>query len=304
MCGIAGVIATTPQGKKELGENLFKMLEALECRGPDSAGVAMYHEPKKGQTCVRVMLPPHAADDKAVAAKVRKALAKSGVKDFHQQGKNLRIVLGSKVQPKEIVALIESAAPGCEVLSLGEELEIIKQTGSPEALDKTFGLRKLTGSHAIGHTRLSTESRIDISHSQPFWAHGLPDIATVHNGHITNYHKLRRIYEEKGVKFYTENDSELLGVYLADQMGQGLSLRQVLEKSVKELDGSFCYLVATKDQMGYVKDSFCLKPLVVGKGKGFVAVATEEIALRQAFPDLEVASEPDGQSIQLWDAHA
>src|SRR6266571_8076255 len=87
-----------------------------------------------------------------------------------------------------------------------------------------FKLERASGTHALAHTRLSTESRIDLSHSQPFWAHGALDLATVHNGHITNYHKLRRRYEQRGVRFYTENDSEVIGIYLRDRMTAGLSL--------------------------------------------------------------------------------
>ena len=96
----------------------------------------------------------------------------------------------------------------------------------------------MRGSHGIGHTRLSTESRVDLSHSQPFWAHGVADLATVHNGHITNYHRLRRLYEQKGVRFFTENDSEVIGVYLADQLERGRTLEQALADSLDDLDGS------------------------------------------------------------------
>jgi glutamate synthase domain-containing protein 1 len=94
----------------------------------------------------------------------------------------------------------------------------VKQVGAPGGLDSTFGVAAMRGSHGIGHTRLSTESRVDLSHSQPFWAHGVADLATVHNGHITNYDRLRRLYEQKGVRFFSENDSEVIGVYLADQL--------------------------------------------------------------------------------------
>ena len=68
---------------------------------------------------------------------------------------------------------------------------------------------------------MSTESRIDLSHSQPFWVHGVLDLATVHNGHVTNYHQFRRRYEQQGVIFYTDNDSEVIGVYLRDRMNAG-----------------------------------------------------------------------------------
>ena len=51
------------------------------------------------------------------------------------------------------------------------------------------------GRHGVGHTRLATESRVDVQHAHPFWARPFADICVVHNGHITNYHKLRRLYE-------------------------------------------------------------------------------------------------------------
>ena len=105
---------------------------------------------------------------------------------------------------------------GLEVLSLGRRLDLVKQVGSPAGLEAAYGLSAWRGPLAIGHTRMSTESRIDLSHSQPFWAHGVPDLATVHNGHVTNYHQLRRHYEQRGVTFYTDNDSEVIGVYLRD----------------------------------------------------------------------------------------
>ena len=148
------------------------------------------------------------------------------------------------------------SAPGedFEVVSVGEHLELVKQVGAPGGLDATFGVAAMRGSHGIGHTRLSTESRVDLSHSQPFWAHGVADLATVHNGHITNYDRLRRLYEQKGVRFFTENDSEVIGVYLADQLERGRTLEQAVANSLDDFDGSFTYLVATPEAIGYARD--------------------------------------------------
>ena len=107
---------------------------------------------------------------------------------------------------------------------------------------------RLTASlHSEGHTAWDTPAFrrrvvVDLSHSQPFWAHNYPDLAIVHNGHITNYHKLRCIYEQRGVRFYTENDSEVIGVYLANQLSQGLEFKEALDASLTDLDGSFSYL--------------------------------------------------------------
>ncbi len=175
---------------------------------------------------------------------------------------------------------------GCHlhVVCVGERLDLVKQVGTPAALEATYGVSSWQGPLAIGHTRMSTESRIDLDHSQPFWAHGLADVATVHNGHITNYHKLRRHYEKRGVRFATDNDSEVIGVYLRDRLDRGRTMAEAMADSLDDLDGSFNYLVASPEGLGVVRDRHGFKPLMVAETDEFVAVATEEQALRRALP--------------------
>jgi glutamine phosphoribosylpyrophosphate amidotransferase len=195
---------------------------------------------------------------------------------------------------------IERCLPGTEIICLGRWLNLFKQVGSPNQLEASYGISTLSGTHGIGHTRLSTESRVDLSHSQPFWAHGVADLATVHNGHITNYHKLRRRYEQRGYRFYTENDSEVIGIYLRDRMAAGMSLLDALRSSLGDFDGSFSYLAATEDCLVYVRDRFGFKPLVVAETEDFVAIATEENALRQALGRDFAAREPAPGTMGVW----
>src|SRR5439155_1082740 len=148
--------------------------------------------------------------------------------------------------------------------------------------------------------RLSTESKVDLSHSQPFWAHGVPDLATVHNGHITNYHKLRRRYEQKGYRFYTENDSEVIGVYLRDRMAAGMPLVDALRSSLDDFDGSFSYLAANGDTLAFVRDRFGFKPLMVAETDEFVAIATEEIAMRRGLGANFDAHEAPPGTMRVW----
>jgi glutamate synthase domain-containing protein 1 len=212
------------------------------------------------------------------------------------------------VEPEADAAAFErrllQAQPTAEIVSLGHQLEIIKQVGSPEHLERTYAVSHVLGTHGIGHTRLSTESRVDLSHSQPFWAHGVPDLATVHNGHITNYHKLRRLYEQRGYRFFTENDSEVIGVYLRDRMAAGLSLEDALRSSLDDFDGSFSYLAASGDRLAYVRDRFGFKPLIVAETDDFVAIATEEIALRKALGNDFAAREPAPGTMRVWSVSA
>jgi glutamine phosphoribosylpyrophosphate amidotransferase len=187
---------------------------------------------------------------------------------------------------------------GPEILSLGRRLDLIKRVGAPAGLESAYGLSGRTGPLAIGHTRMCTESRIDLSHSQPFWVHGVPDLAMVHNGHITNYHQLRRRFEQRGTSFYTDNDSEVIGVYIRSRMDQGRRLAEAMADSIHDLDGSFCYIVASEHGLGIVRDRFGFKPMMLAETGEFIAAATEEIALRQVLPsEARVFEPPPGSAL-------
>jgi glucosamine 6-phosphate synthetase-like amidotransferase/phosphosugar isomerase protein len=109
----------------------------------------------------------------------------------------------------------------------------------------------MNGTHGIAHLRLATESRIDPAHAQPFWGRPYADIAVTHNGHITNYHKLRQKFEARGFGFASHNDSEIIGVYLGEKMEEGASLSDALKIAALELDGSFSFIVATANALAW-----------------------------------------------------
>ncbi len=298
MCGIVGFFDKRPDGVAPVGKILLSLLTALGRRGPDSAGAALYGDPPG--LVVRVKLGERGDLAPRAAEVTARARALTRVTAGEIQGHYLRLVVDALSDVRTFEAALETVHPEVEVVSLGRRLEIVKELGAPANLETTFGLSAFTGSHGIGHTRLSTESRVDLSHSQPFWAHGSLDLAVVHNGHITNYHKLRRQYEQRGVRFYTENDSEVIAIYLAYRIAQGLPFDEALRASVKDLDGSFSYLAATAEAFGYAKDPFCLKPLIVTETPEFIAVANEEIALRTAFEGEFQTREPSSRQVQAW----
>jgi hypothetical protein len=156
------------------------------------------------------------------------------------------------------------------------------------------------GTHGIGHVRMATESQVDISHAHPFWAYPFPDVTVVHNGQLTNYHNLKRAYEDRGHRFQTGNDSELIAVYLADRLARGSSLQGALEDSLNDLDGTFTYLVSTRDGLGAAKDQWAAKPLVLMETDHVVALASEEVALRSVFPDEIERVEPQEREVMTW----
>jgi len=219
MCGIIGFLDKRGRQEYPLGQTLYGMLQALSCRGPDSAGVAVFG-PKQGFLVLQIKYPESLVPANAARAIVE-ALRETVAVIRHQIiGAYLRLEVESAT---DVVALEEQLllqVPGCEIVSLGHQLEIVKQVGSPAQLEKSYGVSRRQGTHGIGHTRLSTESRVDLSHSQPFWAHGVPDLATVHNGHITNYHKLRRLYDQR------------------ERVMQALTKEYFTHNKVKMIDGS------------------------------------------------------------------
>ena len=300
MCGIVGFLDKSGNRQAPIGHVLLDMLSALGERGPDSSGVALYGDHGDGRMVLQVKLGTEQSHE-AEAAGIAKSLQSiAPTLESSVKGSYLRLVVDAQKTPADLTRVVEAAGDGIEVVSMGSRLEVVKQVGSPENLELTYEISSAVGTHAIGHTRMSTESRVDLSHSQPFWGHGLPDLAIVHNGHITNYHKLRRRYEQEGHRFYTENDSEIIGLYLADEMSRGKDFEAALRSSLTDFDGSFCYLAATADRLGFAKDPFGFKPLLVAETPAYVAIATEERALRSAFDDDFWVQEPGVNRVQTW----
>jgi glutamate synthase domain-containing protein 1 len=188
-----------------------------------------------------------------------------------------------------------------KVSSIGESLDIIKDVGSAHDVDDTYRVSEFTGTHGIGHVRLATESEVSPEAGHPFWATGFADVAIVHNGQITNYWKMRRRLQKRGMEFNTDNDSELIAVYLADKMAQGIPLAEALESSIQDMDGTFSFLVSTKDEIGYAKDNLAAKPMVMYEDEDIVAIASEEVSLNRLFPGRSLeTSEPAPGTFRTW----
>ena len=301
MCGIVGYLNRSGSGSSApIGSILLGMLKSLDCRGPDSAGVAIFGPARTPNLKLRIKLNGHAnlADSadrvRAIVSERVPVLESATVQEY------LQLLVGPVQDAASLLPPLEKDLDDFELVSAGRQLEIVKQVGSPAHLDTGYGISQLTGTHGIGHTRLSTESRVDLSHSQPFGVHGVADLATVHNGHITNYHKLRGRYEQMGVRFFTDNDSEVIGVYLAHQMSLGRSFHEALESSLDDFDGSFSYLAASGNELAYAKDRFGFKPLLVAESEDWVAIATEEIALRSTLAGDFDALEPGVRRVRIW----
>ena len=163
-----------------------------------------------------------------------------------------------------------------------------------------YDLGKVTGTHAIGHARMATESGVDIKSAHPFWGYPFSDVSVVHNGQLTNYWNNRRVLENKGMRFMSECDSELIAVYLAEKMRNGATLEEGMKDSLSGLDGVFTYFVATKDSLGMAKDTMAAKPLVLYESDELVAMGSEEIAIRSILPHEIDTYDPFDGEVKVW----
>jgi methylamine---glutamate N-methyltransferase subunit A len=307
MCGIAGIIYRN--GANEIGRDMTRMLQSMKHRGPDSTGYALYglashpvvvrykladaNDPRDFEFSHK--LQRHRGE---VEARMRELGATiESVENETEYA--FRAVLHYDGDLKALADYLEDV-PDCEILSLGHSLEIVKDLGDAETVSKQYDLGDFTGTHAIGHVRMATESDVDISGAHPYWAYPFADVAVVHNGQLTNYFQWRRRLERSGHRFQSECDSEVIAVYLAEKMGEGMTLEESMRASMEELDGVFTYICVTKDALGVAKDEMAAKPLVLYESDDLVALASEEIAIR-AIIDHEIDTyDPYEGEVLVW----
>ena len=297
MCGITGIFYKQ-RDDGPVGQAMSDMCDQLFRRGPDSAGVALYGPPVDGFV-VRVDLDRPDLDlaEGEVLAAVGDV---TSVKEASRKDRSLRVIVADDVDGK-LADTIEERVRGARVFSVGRAMEIVKDLGMACDINARYELGGFLGTHGIGHTRMATESRVDIAHSHPFWARPFPDISVVHNGQITNYHQLRRRLEQKGHRFATENDSEVIAVYIADKLASGDSLDEALRASIGDLDGTFAYLISTANGVGLARDQFATKPLLYAENEEMVVLASEEISIRALFPDPAlVPRELQAKEVRWW----
>lgn len=309
MCGIAGLIH---RGKSSnVGRELTDMLQSLKHRGPDSTGFALYGNPKSGEHVLRFKVAEQ--EDmrhgfqihdqvRERRAEVDRRLDELGARRVSEEEATeyaYRYWISYDGDMKKLADYVEDVE-GAEILSIGNALELVKDLGDATVVSGQYGLGEFGGTHAIGHTRMATESDVDIRSAHPYWAYPFNDISVVHNGQLTNYWGFRREMERRGHRFMSNCDSELIAVYLADRMERGEDLEEAMHRSVNELDGVFTYVVATSDRLGMAKDVMAAKPMVLYESDDFVALASEEVAIRSVFPHEIDTYDPYEGEVMVW----
>jgi glutamate synthase domain-containing protein 1 len=289
MCGIVGLHLREPSLEPRLGELLAAMLGQVVERGPDSAGVAVYGDPR--------LSPPGRAVVSLLG--VTAEVARAALPDAVTIAADATTVVHADLPVAELLAAVSAALPDATVIGSGQDMAVLKGTGNPVELAESFGLARVTGWQGVGHTRMATESAVTPEGAHPFSVG--PGQCLVHNGSFANHATIRRELRARGVVFDSENDTEVGARFVADRLAVGQDVETALKELCATFDGFYTLLVSNRDSFAVVRDAIACKPAVIAETDEWVAMASEYRAL-VGLPGVEHAHiyEPEPERIYAW----
>ncbi|MCY4228625.1 MAG: glutamine amidotransferase family protein [Gammaproteobacteria bacterium] len=296
MCGIVGLYTKNPDLQSSLGSLLSAMLIQMADRGPDSAGFAIYHDPVGAESIKVTLQGNHDTDWKQIEQQIAEGLdpaVKISPIATHA-------VVTLSVGGDKAIEWIDSSLKTVRMTGNGRSIEIFKEKGHPREVIETFSLQDMTGTHALGHTRMATESRVTTEHSHPF-STGM-DLCLVHNGSLSNHNRLREKLRADGIRFQTDNDSEVAAGYLTWRLKQGATLKESMQAALADLDGFYTFAIGTKNGFAVLRDPIACKPAVLAETEDWVAMSSEYRSIAQ-LPGNEKARvwEPNPATIYSWE---
>ena len=294
MCGIVGLFIKNPALESQLGALVAPMLSEMTERGPDSAGMAVYRDPNDKGCKVTVLSQKLDFDWASFEKSVNSNffLKKFTVTQNHA-------VLSLDNSLNEVEEWLALNWSDLSVTSAGTNIEIFKGKGNPADFIEQFDIKNMTGTHALGHTRMATESAITTEHSHPFSTG--QDLCLVHNGSLSNHNRLRETLKREGVKFKTDNDSEVAAGYLSWRLSEGDDLDEALNHAIEDLDGFYTFAIGTKDGFAVMRDPIGCKPAIMAETDDWAAMSSEYRAIA-TLPGAENARiwEPEPTQIYSW----
>ena len=296
MCGIVGLYVKKHDLADQLGALFAEMLICMSDRGPDSAGLALYgNEPPEG--FIKVTLR-HAANDYDWPGLADQLGACFDCEASLRVNANYAVI-AVRADAESLGRELAGSDPNLTVMSIGRSIEILKEIGAPAEIVDRFGVRKMRGTHIIGHTRMATESAVTTDGSHPF-STGM-DLCLVHNGSLSNHNRLRTRLERRGIEIRTENDSEVAAGYSMWRMQQGDTLQAALQAALDDLDGFYTFAIGTVDGFAVLRDPIACKPAVLAETDEYVAMASEFQAL-SSLPGIDDAEvwEPKPARVYTW----
>ncbi len=296
MCGIAALQLRNPKLHSDLGRLVYGMLGEIVERGPDSAGLALYGNPalnppgRSSIALLDVQMDPDTLADALSRAGLDPAITRLGE----------TTLLTSSASTTDLESAVEQILPGVQIAGRGNHVTVLKGTGHPLDLADTYQLRGTAGFQALAHTRMATESAVTASGAHPFTV--ADDLCLVHNGSFSNHATIRRSLRLEGVRFDSENDSEVAARYIAHRLRHGDDLTTALTHLGDYFDGFYTLVVTTPASLAIVRDPIACKPAIIAETDDWVAMASEYRALA-GLPGIDDAHvfEPSPGIVYTWE---
>ena len=291
MCGIVGIYLKNEKLKDSLGSLLSKMLINMGSRGPDSAGFAIYKKEDNDNYKYSICINDLSFDN------FKKRIQEHISADLDRNSDH--VILKTSSKPSDVLKVIKNNFKEVSIVGYGKSIEIFKQVGNPIDVVKKFNLDNYSGSHAIGHTRMATESAITTDGSHPYSTG--EDECLVHNGSLSNHNNLRRKLKKNGVNFDSENDTEVAAGYISNNLSNRKNLKKTLEDGLKDLDGFYTFITGTREGFAVLRDEIACKPAVIAETEDYVAIASEFQAMAH-LPKVNDAKifEPEPGVVYSW----
>ena len=301
MCGIVGLYLKKDTLNNQLGKMFTPMLVEMTDRGPDSAGIAIYHNPAPdGMTKITAFHP----NPEFHWGELTDALRDGFDADFEDFVNGSHCVLHTSADAEAVVTAMDLHDPELQVMSFGSDIEIFKEVGLPQDVADRFNLLEMGGTHIVGHTRMATESAVTTAGSHPFSTGR--DLCLVHNGSLSNHNRLRdQLRDRQGMKFRTDNDTEVGAAFISYRLQEGRSLHEAFEDCIDALDGFYTFVAGTRDGFAVMRDPIACKPAVLAETDDYVAFGSEYRALA-TLPGVKNAQvwEPEPATVYSWEGHA
>ena len=267
MCGIVGLYLKKKTLHNKLGFYLSGMLDNMSSRGPDSAGFAIYNN-KESKKNYKYSLCLNKTFSNELEQDIKKIFKDIIIKNISDH-----VVVYTSATPKKFISYIQRNFSKISLVGYGRSIEIFKQVGNPKEIVKKFKLEKFSGSHAIGHTRMATESAITVDGSHPYSTG--EDECLVHNGSLSNHNNLRRQLIKQGKNFDSFNDTEVAAGYISQKLSENKSMKKTLTECLTDLDGFYTFIAGTNKGFAVLRDEIACKPAVIAENNDYVAVASE-----------------------------
>jgi glucosamine--fructose-6-phosphate aminotransferase (isomerizing) len=195
------------------------------------------------------------------------------------------------VGPKSVVPIIVEGlrrleyrgydSAGIAVGAAGmEKLAILRAPGKLRNMEDALRTHPLAGSYGIGHTRWATHGRPTEENAHPH-RDCTGRVVVVHNGIVENYLELKRELTERGHRFVTETDTEIIAHLIeevqreAEQNGHRLTLEAAVRRAVKRLNGAFALGVLSSEEPDKIVAARMGPPVVIGVGEGEAFIASD-----------------------------